>query len=419
LNGLGALLEILSEPMYILVQSLLLYRVRVKVELCAMVFRCIATYYWVVSCGYGLVGFGFAQILYGALLVVLYYGYFVYYVIFARPGRPRGADDIPVKTIGQLFPHFGSAQFSFLDKSLVWLLLTYSWQSVQKLLLSEGEKLVLMFYQSLFNQGTYSVVTNFGSLVARFLFQPVEEICFSMFSKLLGRVTQEHSQKDVSDAADILWLLTRLMMFIGLSFVTFGPNYSDLLLYLLYGTKFAGTDTNTVLAWYCLYVGVMGINGITEAFVHAVATQPQLAKINWVLFVFAVLYLVVAKILIAAMGTPGLILANCFNMGLRIFYNWRFISNFLKQRGEEGGVQKFRVNQLVPPSLVSGWCILSGVVGYLSWQRFDRGMPGLLGKAIHAGVGSILGVVFLALIYLLDRRFCNDLRVLVKKRKGD
>jgi len=36
------------------------------------------------------------------------------------------------------------------------------------------------------NQGIYAIVNNLGSLVVRFIFQPIEEVSSSIFSKLLG-----------------------------------------------------------------------------------------------------------------------------------------------------------------------------------------------------------------------------------------
>ena len=50
----------------------------------------------------------------------------------------------------------------------------------------------------------------------------------------------------------------------GLVFVAFGANYTNLLIYLLLGNKWGETAAPSVLSWYCLYVLMMGINGITE-----------------------------------------------------------------------------------------------------------------------------------------------------------
>jgi oligosaccharide translocation protein RFT1 len=50
-------------------------------------------------------------------------------------------------------------------------------------------------------------------------------------------------------------------LLIGIYFVAFGPNYSFILLHLLYGSTYSYSAATTVLSWYCLYVLFMGVNG--------------------------------------------------------------------------------------------------------------------------------------------------------------
>ncbi len=51
----------------------------------------------------------------------------------------------------------------YFDPKLVKLWFMYEWQSVEKLVLTEGEKFVLWFSASLVDQGIYSVVNNLGT----------------------------------------------------------------------------------------------------------------------------------------------------------------------------------------------------------------------------------------------------------------
>ena len=62
----------------------------------------------------------------------------------------------------------------------------------------------------------------------------------------------------------LLIALVKAATVIGLVFVAFGANYTNLLIYLMLGPTWGATAAPTVLAWYCLYVLTMGINGITE-----------------------------------------------------------------------------------------------------------------------------------------------------------
>jgi hypothetical protein len=56
-------------------------------------------------------------------------------------------------------------------------------QSVVKLVLAEGSKMVLAGRGSPEEQGVYGLASNLGSLVVRTLFQPVEEAAFLAFSR--------------------------------------------------------------------------------------------------------------------------------------------------------------------------------------------------------------------------------------------
>ena len=59
----------------------------------------------------------------------------------------------------------------------------------------------------------------------------------------------------------------------GLMAVAFGPPYTYMLLRLVYGQRWSETEAPRALAVYCLYILLMAVNGILEAFVHAVANS--------------------------------------------------------------------------------------------------------------------------------------------------
>lgn len=49
-------------------------------------------------------------------------------------------------------------------------------QALEKLLLAEGSKMVMLAFQSTHAQGVYGLVTNLGSLVVRTIFQVCTEV---------------------------------------------------------------------------------------------------------------------------------------------------------------------------------------------------------------------------------------------------
>jgi hypothetical protein len=102
----------------------------------------------------------------------------------------------------------GVVMEDWIHKPAVGLTWSFALQSLEKMFLTEGEKLVLKFTESLVHQGVYSVVHNLGSLVVRMLFQPIEEMSFTLFSKLLGHQhsnedTQQHKGPDAEGNAEI------------------------------------------------------------------------------------------------------------------------------------------------------------------------------------------------------------------------
>jgi oligosaccharide translocation protein RFT1 len=53
----------------------------------------------------------------------------------------------------------------------------------EKLVLAEGSKMVVAGLASITDQGVVGLVSNLGSLVARTLLHPLEEVAFAAFSR--------------------------------------------------------------------------------------------------------------------------------------------------------------------------------------------------------------------------------------------
>jgi oligosaccharide translocation protein RFT1 len=102
LTGVATLLEILSEPFFIMIQNELLYGVRVAVEASAVFLRCFFTFVFVFYFELGLLSFALAQICYSMALLVGYFSYFGHRVVTKRKGHS-------LMSVRQLFPQFGSS----------------------------------------------------------------------------------------------------------------------------------------------------------------------------------------------------------------------------------------------------------------------------------------------------------------------
>lgn len=233
---------------------------------------------------------------------------------------------------------------SLFSQPLLNLSLSLTVQSSIKYVLTQGDSLLIASLASLQDQGAYALSSNYGGLIARMLFQPIEEASRNLFAKLCAsspskseKIKEQQASGDgIAQANTTLTLILKFYSLISLVAFAAGPSAAPVLLSLVAGSRWSDTGAGEVLGCYCYYIPLLALNGVSEAFVAAVADNTQLyTQSIWMGGFFAAFagsaYLFLR---VLEMGAKGLVWANCVNMGCRILFNLSFVKSFFAKRGQ-------------------------------------------------------------------------------------
>ncbi|KAL7716206.1 Protein RFT1-like protein [Entamoeba marina] len=357
LHSLGLILELFHEPYLVYMLLTQKHSYRIRAELPAVVFRQVAQAILISFYPqYALIIYPFLYSI-SSLLIIIFY-----HLLIKLP-----TIDLNMLSLKSIQSHSDN-------------LLLFGRQTIQKFLLQEGEKTVLLLTTTLSIQGIFSVISNISSLIVRFLFLPIEDVSYSLFSKL---------RKDKDQVYIAFLSLLKLLSHLALFILCFGPPYSRSALDFLYSNE-DYTNNSYLLIIAFITIGVIAINGISETFFHSTATDQQLQSANNAMFFFSITYVLLCIVLTMAFKTIGLYLSNIISMSLRIAYSHY---NIKKSYGS------LPFNKILPTlsttiSLVVVFFINCGVSYYLHEHSFYA----LL-------LGGCIAVIELFTIFACDKPF--------------
>lgn len=276
---------------------------------------------------------------------------------------------------------------SYFSRRLLALSVNLYVQSGVKHILTQGDSLLIAALASLHDQGAYALASNYGGLVARMLFQPIEESSRSVFGKLLS--TAASGKPSVQGLRSANAYLRDILHFYGLLSmlaVALGPTIAPLLLRLVAGSRWSSTSAGEVLATYCYLIPLLALNGITEAFISSVASNEELRRQSMWMFAFSVGFASAGYVFLRVLGwgAVGLVWANVANMLFRIVWSWAFIREYLNRNGAS-----LEVSDVLPTAStrlvgVAAAAVLAGVR-----RTFNGGFVDLLKSGLVAG-GNVL-----------------------------
>ncbi|NXH19833.1 RFT1 protein, partial [Bucco capensis] len=401
--GLSAVIELLGEPLWVLAQAHLFVRLKVIAEGLSVVSKCLLTVILVVLYPqWGLYIFSLAQLVYVSVLVMCYVISFAMFL-----GSPEARkESFPVPRMKALLPNLvkGETFVNWNEARLTW---SFFKQSFLKQILTEGERYVMTFLNvlSFGDQGVYDIVNNLGSLVARFIFLPIEENFYVFFATVLrrGKSVKDQKRDDVAMAADVLELLLKLVLLVGLTITVFGFAYSQLALDIYGGSVLSSGTGPSLLRCYSLYVLFLAINGVTECFTFAVMCREDVDRYNFFMLALSLTFLCTSCILTHWHSSIGFILANCFNMGIRIVHSIRYIYDYFKE-------STYRpLRGLLPSPFLVLVYIISGMITGYSEVAFccDKGW---MARLVHISVGALCFAATIITMFFTETKLIHFVR---------
>lgn len=407
----ATVIELLTEPFFSAVQQKLLYKVRASAESSATLLRCFGTCGSAVLANYvgvdiGVLPFAFGQLAYALGLLGMY---------FSNMRSVARNEQFALAPKQLSAAKESTVTFKYFSTPLLRLTGSLTLQSALKYILTQGDSLLITSYTSLADQGAYALASNYGGLIARMLFQPIEESSRNMFAKLCaspesaldtkksdGGQQPQEQKRNLAQASKVLTIILRLYSIISLFAITLGPTLAPLLLSVVAGKKWSATNASDVLATYCYYIPFLAINGVTEGFVAAVATNKELYVQSISMGFFFAAFAGSAWFFLGQLqlGGSGVVLANTVNMALRIIWNIWFVNRFFGQSSTS-----FRlldalpsITSLAPAALVP--TLMQLRPGYKYLTRF-----GVLGELVS--MGAVAGL-FAVHVLLFERQFLID-----------
>ena len=344
----------------------------------------------------------------------------------------------------QTYRHLPPPKRSPWDATTCRLTFLFTVQGFFKHLLTEGDRFVLTALSNDYEQGVYAMGSAYGGLAARLLLQPLEENARLLWSRFANtQTTLDKSQQQRQSTRSLLQnsyvVLVKAVLYLGLIFSCIAVHYTSILLNILAGQRWGqNTEAAAVLSAFCVYTAFLAANGMTEAFVYAVASSAtDLGRMGVAHTAVGLVFAVTAAVAVRHYSTVGLVAANCLAMALRILYSLHFAARYFQQQQSDetkdkptpsfAAVLGRLLQQMSPPVLVWGAFACSWAATRTSLALFveqtaavpTASLAWYKAAGFHVGVGAACAIGTLSLAYFLETSFRRTAVALFKGRKLD
>ncbi|KAK4186744.1 oligosaccharide translocation protein RFT1 [Podospora australis] len=404
----ASILELLSEPAFVVMQNRLQFGTRAAAESVATFLRCTITLGSAVYSsrqGFeaGVLPFALGQLSYG-------FGLLLVYVWNSSGLATRENFSLLPRRISSLSKEKEATgkkeefKLGYLHKPTLTLASSLQSQSILKHILTQGDTFLVSILSTPTAQGVYALANNYGGLLARLVFQPIEESSRSYFSRLLSpssspdeKKTEESQRRKT--AAESLTSLLKLYTLLSTVIISLGPSAAPLLLSLIAGPKWLNSGAGECLAAYMYYIPLLAINGVAEAFVSSVASGKEVHRQSAWMGAFSLIFATAGFVFLRVldMGAIGLVVANSINMACRIVWCGAFISKWFATRDTKLELLDILLN----PAGIAAAAVAGTVVRRLSLDGLN-GVKEIFGGLIKV---AAVAVPFLVVLAVSERRF--------------
>jgi oligosaccharide translocation protein RFT1 len=272
---------------------------------------------------------------------------------------------------------------------LLWLGVNLYLQLIVKHFLTQGDSMILATFSTLEDQGIYSLASNYGGLIARMVFQPIEESSRNMWSKQLNAAEQDEKKHkaEVETAKSHLTDVLRAYGILAILALSIGPDVVPIGLKLLIGSRWVSEKVQSLLSAYCCYIPFLAFNGITEAFVSAAVSPSDMRRQAGWMMVFSLCFGTTSFFLlgVAKLGAFGLVWANIINMSVRTIWSLSYIKGYLRRNEVDLHTSDFSPNM----QTIAVLAIAAGR-RMIDYRPLGDGLYGILATLAFAALSALL-----------------------------
>lgn len=241
-----------------------------------------------------------------------------------------------------------------------------------------------------------------ASLLARILYQPIEESTRLSFSTLMGSDRQV-TPAVVSTVHNLLRTFLSLYSLLTAYLLVFCPPFVTPLLLLISGRRWAlDTTAPSILAAYgSIYLPIMAFNGLLEGFLQSCATSEQLSRYDRTLVSASAAFmalLAVTRHYLSHSISPeiGLVLASSLSTAIRTVYCFRFTQNYLATHDSTSPTTSLTASSVLPHPVTISVMVVAGSFLHVNNLQNDASLWQSMGSS-QAKITLLYGAMFLML----------------------